>query len=167
MDYGIASQPSRKQTSSLSMQRWNLFTSWLSQKPGSLQITLLLQLYCMQATPSHTPPGPLVCSFLSWKFSVFPTLTPTPTSFEFHAVAVSHPSKLYILVLCCPPGPLGCFLDELDTLLSSLPEDGTPVILLGDFNVPPESHQSSSVTSLLQSFAHPHPVPIPSHSQGW
>ncbi|KAJ8377557.1 hypothetical protein AAFF_G00256210 [Aldrovandia affinis] len=32
-------------------------------------------------------------------------------------------------------GPLGCFLDDLDTLLSSFPEDGTPLILLGDFNI--------------------------------
>ena len=59
-----------------------------------------------------------------------------------------HPSKLYIIVLYRPLGPLGCFLDELDTLLSSL-----PVILVGDFNIPPESHQSFSVASLLQSFA--------------
>ena len=109
--------------------------------------------YSISHTPGSTSRGGgtgLLIS-LSWKFSVFPTLT--PTSFEFHAVAVSHPSKLYITVLYRPPGPLGCFLDELDTLLSSLPEDGTPVILLGDFNLPPESHQSSSVASLLQSFA--------------
>ena len=42
---------------------------------------------------------------------------------------------------------------ELETLLSSFPEYGTPVILLGDFNLPSESHQSSSVTLHLQSFA--------------
>ncbi|KAJ8364669.1 hypothetical protein SKAU_G00135000 [Synaphobranchus kaupii] len=40
-----------------------------------------------------------------------------------------------------------------DTLLSSFPEDGTPVILLGDFNLQPDSSQLSSVASLLQSFA--------------
>ncbi|KAJ8340788.1 hypothetical protein SKAU_G00330790 [Synaphobranchus kaupii] len=51
------------------------------------------------------------------------------------------------------PGPLSAFLDELDTLLSSFPEDGTPIILLGDFNLQPESSQLSSVTSLLQSLA--------------
>ncbi|KAJ8375670.1 hypothetical protein SKAU_G00062500, partial [Synaphobranchus kaupii] len=54
---------------------------------------------------------------------------------------------------CICQGPLGAFLDELDTLLSSFPEDGTPVILLGDFNLQPDSSQLSSVTSLLQSFA--------------
>ncbi|KAJ8336869.1 hypothetical protein SKAU_G00380890, partial [Synaphobranchus kaupii] len=39
------------------------------------------------------------------------------------------------------------------TLLSSFPEDGTPVILLGDFNLQPESSQLSNVASLLQSLA--------------
>ncbi|KAJ8381164.1 hypothetical protein SKAU_G00019420 [Synaphobranchus kaupii] len=73
------------------------------------------------------------------------------SSFEFHAVTVTHPSKLNIVVLYCPPGPLSTFLDELDTLLSSFPEDGTPIILLGDFNLQPESSQLSSVASLLQS----------------
>ena len=59
---------------------------------------------------SHTPRatgrgggGTGLLISLSWKFCVFPTLTPTPTSFEFHAVAVSHPSKLYILVLLSSP----------------------------------------------------------------
>ncbi|KAJ8349802.1 hypothetical protein SKAU_G00249320, partial [Synaphobranchus kaupii] len=50
-------------------------------------------------------------------------------------------------------GPLSAFLDELDTLLSSFPEDGTPVILLGDFSLQPESSELSSGASLLQSFA--------------
>ncbi|KAG5848596.1 hypothetical protein ANANG_G00100180, partial [Anguilla anguilla] len=39
-------------------------------------------------------------------------------------------------------GPLGSFLDELDTLLSSFPEDGTPLILLGDFNIHLDASQS-------------------------
>ncbi|KAG5847076.1 hypothetical protein ANANG_G00122110, partial [Anguilla anguilla] len=59
----------------------------------------------------------------------------------------------HVIVLYRPPGPLGSFLDELDTFLSSLPEDGTPAILLGDFNLPPETSQLSRVASLLQSFA--------------
>ncbi|KAJ8364809.1 hypothetical protein SKAU_G00136400 [Synaphobranchus kaupii] len=75
------------------------------------------------------------------------------SSFEYHAITVTHPSKLNIVVLYRPPGPLSAFLDELDTLLSSFPEDGTPIILLGDFNLQPDSSQSSSVASLLQSLA--------------
>ncbi len=34
-----------------------------------------------------------------------------------------------------PPGQLGDFLEELDVLLSNFPEDGTPLVLLGDFNI--------------------------------
>ncbi|KAJ8398694.1 hypothetical protein AAFF_G00418910, partial [Aldrovandia affinis] len=49
-------------------------------------------------------------------------------------------------------GPLGCFLDELDTLLSSFPEDGTPLILLGDFNIHLEAPQSAAFLPLLHSF---------------
>ena len=95
---------------------------------------------------SFLSPGNSVCSL---------HLPPLPPPLNFMLL-------LYLTLLNCillfsivyrSSGPLGCFLDELDTLLSSLPEDGTPVILLGDFNLPPESHQSSSVASLLQSFA--------------
>ncbi|KAJ8266520.1 hypothetical protein GJAV_G00131380 [Gymnothorax javanicus] len=70
-----------------------------------------------------------------------------------------------------PQCPLWCFLDELDTLLRALPEDGTPLMVLGDFNLAPTSTQLSSTTSLLLSFAltqsstpathkqaHPHPA---------
>ena len=59
---------------------------------------------------------------------------------------VKWKGKLNIVVLYYPPAPLGYFLNEQDTLLSSLPEDGIPVILLGDINLPPES-------SVFQSFA--------------
>ncbi|KAJ8367958.1 hypothetical protein SKAU_G00079860 [Synaphobranchus kaupii] len=48
--------------------------------------------------------------------------------------------------------PLGCFLDELDTLLSSFPEDGTPLILLGDFNIHLDASQSAAFLPLLRSF---------------
>ncbi|KAJ8391275.1 hypothetical protein AAFF_G00095420 [Aldrovandia affinis] len=54
-------------------------------------------------------------------------------------------------------GPLGCFLDELDTLLSSFPEDGTPLILLGDFNIHLEAPQSAAFLPL------PPPPPMDVH----
>ena len=44
------------------------------------------------------------------------------------------------------------FLDELDTLLSSFPEDGTPLILLGDFNIHLEASHSAAFLPLLHSF---------------
>ncbi|KAJ8399450.1 hypothetical protein AAFF_G00411620 [Aldrovandia affinis] len=40
----------------------------------------------------------------------------------------------------------------MDALLSAFPEDGTPVLLLGDFNLPLETSQASAFLPLLQSF---------------
>ncbi|KAJ8396476.1 hypothetical protein AAFF_G00017820 [Aldrovandia affinis] len=51
-----------------------------------------------------------------------------------------------------PTGPLASFLDKMDALLSSFPEDGTPVLLLGDFNLLLDTPQSSAFLPLLQSF---------------
>ncbi|KAJ8377410.1 hypothetical protein AAFF_G00260700 [Aldrovandia affinis] len=51
-----------------------------------------------------------------------------------------------------PSGPLGSFLDEMDALCSSFPEDGTPFLLLGDFNLLLDTPQSSAFLPLLQSF---------------
>ncbi|KAG5840926.1 hypothetical protein ANANG_G00194020, partial [Anguilla anguilla] len=121
---------------------------------------------------SHTPRasgqgrGTGLLISLSWKFCVLPSPNLIPSFFEVHAITVTHPSKLHIIVLYRPPGPLGCFLDELGTLLSSLPEDGTPAILLGDFNLPPETSQLSRVASLLQSFALSQSFSPPTHKAG-
>ncbi|XP_064157570.1 uncharacterized protein LOC135235714 [Anguilla rostrata] len=49
-------------------------------------------------------------------------------------------------------GPLGSFVDEFDTLLSSFPEDGTPLILQGDFNIHLDASQSAAFLPLLHSF---------------
>ncbi|XP_064181266.1 uncharacterized protein LOC135249679 [Anguilla rostrata] len=49
-------------------------------------------------------------------------------------------------------GPLGNFLEELDILLSSFPENGAPLILLGDFNIHLEASQSAAFLPLLHSF---------------
>ena len=72
------------------------------------------------------------------------------TTFEFHAVSISQPVCLTLIVLYRPPGSLGDFLEELDALISSFPEDGTPLILLGDFNLP-TADKYLPVTSLLSS----------------
>ena len=75
VDYGTASQSSRKQTSSLPTKRWSPFPSWPSQRAGSLQITPLLQLHCLLLC---TPSGPLAVAgvlvylFLSPGNSVYP-----------------------------------------------------------------------------------------------
>ncbi len=51
-----------------------------------------------------------------------------------------------------PPGQLGDFLEELDVLLSNFPEDGTPLVLLGDFNIHLEKPQATDFNTLLTSF---------------
>ncbi len=51
-----------------------------------------------------------------------------------------------------PPGQLGDFLEELDVLLSNFPEDGTPLVLLGDFNIHLDKPQATDFNTLLTSF---------------
>ena len=63
------------------------------------------------------------------------------SSFEHHYVMLTDPIKAFLIVLYRPPGPLADFVEELDMLLSALPDDGTPLILLGDFNI----HQTSTL----------------------
>ncbi|KAG5833317.1 hypothetical protein ANANG_G00274660, partial [Anguilla anguilla] len=63
-------------------------------------------------------------------------------------------------------GPLGSFLDELDTLLSSFPEDGTPLILLGDFNIHLDASHSAAFLPLLHSFDHSLMHSPPTHKAG-
>ncbi|KAI4891458.1 hypothetical protein NFI96_024367 [Prochilodus magdalenae] len=46
----------------------------------------------------------------------------------------------------------GNFIDELDTLLSLFPVDGSPLLLLGHFNLPSDKLQSSCLQPLLSSF---------------
>ena len=73
------------------------------------------------------------------------------STFECHAISVTHPVPLVIILLYRPPGALGDFLEELDALISTFPEDGTPLLVLGDFNLPtPDKYLP--VTSLMSSF---------------
>ncbi|KAK3519922.1 hypothetical protein QTP70_007774 [Hemibagrus guttatus] len=39
---------------------------------------------------------------------------------------VTSPINLFIIVIYCPPGPLGDFMEEMGTLLSVFPSDSTP-----------------------------------------
>ncbi len=53
---------------------------------------------------------------------------------QSHAITVIAPIKLQIVVIYRPPGQIiATFLEELDGLLSSFMEDGSP--LFGDFNI--------------------------------
>ncbi|KAM9484442.1 uncharacterized protein ACWYII_005167 [Salvelinus alpinus] len=90
-----------------------------------------------------------------WTFSLSPLTHLSIASFEFHAVTVTSPFKLNILIIYRPPGSLGEFINELDALISSFPEDGSPLTVLGDFNLPTstfDSFLSASFFPLLSSF---------------
>ncbi len=82
---------------------------------------------------SHTPrqvgrgggTGLLISN--NWKYSTHSPLC-NYNSFESHAITVIAPIKLQIVVIYRPPGHiLASFLGELDGLLSSFMEDGTPI----------------------------------------
>ncbi|KAI5608782.1 hypothetical protein C0J50_6351 [Silurus asotus] len=72
---------------------------------------------------------------------------------EFSGVSVTSPINLFIIVIYRPPGPLGDFLEEMDTLLSNFPSDGTPLTVLGDFNLPSDKLQSSCLLPFLNTFS--------------
>ncbi len=57
------------------------------------------------------------------------------------------------MVIYHPPGQiLATFLKELDGLLSSFVEDGTPLLVFGDFNIHLDNHYATDFHSLLASF---------------
>ncbi|KAK0147914.1 hypothetical protein N1851_012375 [Merluccius polli] len=90
----------------------------------------------------------------------------TGSAFEFHTVAVTLSIKLYIAVIYRPPGPFCDFFDEMDALLSCFPEDGTPLVVLGDINIQPEKLHSSDLTNFFTTFDLTL-SPLPSYPQGW
>ncbi|XP_051969140.1 uncharacterized protein LOC127633839 isoform X2 [Xyrauchen texanus] len=74
------------------------------------------------------------------------------TSFEFHAITTMQPTKLHVVDIYRPPAQLTSFLEELDVLLSSLPEDGRPLVVLGGFNIHQDKPQAIELNTLLASF---------------
>ncbi|KAG7454238.1 hypothetical protein JOB18_033394, partial [Solea senegalensis] len=60
--------------------------------------------------------------------------------------------------------PLGHFLEELDVLLSNIPENGPPLVLLGDFNI--QSEKSSDLLLLLSSLSLSLAPSPPTHRAG-
>ncbi|MCI4378323.1 hypothetical protein PGIGA_G00214610 [Pangasianodon gigas] len=90
---------------------------------------------------------------LRWCFTPLSLSHLNISSFEFHVVTVTSPINLLIVVIYCPPGPLGAFLEEMDMLLSLFPTDSTPLTVLGDFNLPADKLQSSCLLPLLHSFS--------------
>ncbi|KAL1250335.1 hypothetical protein QQF64_021340 [Cirrhinus molitorella] len=110
-------------------------------------------MYTFSHTPRQTGRGGGTGLLISndWKFSPLSSFT-NSTSFESHAITVTHPVTIHLVVVYRPPGQLGNFLEELDMLLSHFPEDGTPLVLLGDFNIHLEKLQATDFNTLLTSF---------------
>jgi len=59
----------------------------------------------------------------NWKYLDYTPLC-NHFSLESHAITVTAPVKLHVVVIYRPPGQLSTFLEELEGLLSSFPEDG-------------------------------------------
>ncbi len=87
----------------------------------------------------------------NWKYSAFTPLY-NIHSLESHAITVTATVKLHVVVIYRPPGQLGTFLKELDGLLSSFPEHGSPLIVFGDFNIHLDKPYAAHFHSLLASF---------------
>ncbi|KAF4087376.1 hypothetical protein AMELA_G00095000 [Ameiurus melas] len=49
-------------------------------------------------------------------------------------------------------GQLGKFIDEFDTLLSTIPDDGTPLLVLGDFKIHLDKPHAADFLALLPTF---------------
>ncbi len=78
----------------------------------------------------------------------------------------THPFKIHFVVVYRPPGPLGNSLDELDVLLSTFHEDGTPLVILGDFSVHLDKPQASDFHTLLASFDLKRVLTMATHKSG-
>uniref|UniRef100_A0A9J8B808 Endonuclease/exonuclease/phosphatase domain-containing protein n=1 Tax=Cyprinus carpio carpio TaxID=630221 RepID=A0A9J8B808_CYPCA len=129
-----------------------LTETWIKPEDTATPAALSANFTCSH-TPRTTGRGGGTGLLISkdWKFD----LQPPPTgngSFESHAVTVTHPVKIHFVVIYRPPGQLGNFLEELDVLLSNYPEDGTPLVLLGDFNIHLDKPQDADFNTLLASF---------------
>ncbi len=70
----------------------------------------------------------------NWKFTPLSSLS-INSPFESHSVTITYPLQIHFVVVYRPPRPLVNFVEELDLLLSTFPEDGTPLVILGDFNI--------------------------------
>ncbi|KAI2645286.1 hypothetical protein H4Q32_028264 [Labeo rohita] len=104
-------------------------------------------------TPHHTGRGGGTGILISnkWKFFNHSQLC-NFNSFESHAITVTAPIKFHVVVIYRPPGQLGTFLDELNGLLSSFQEDGSPFLVFGDFNIHLDKPYAADFHSLLTSF---------------
>ncbi len=69
-------------------------------------------------------------------------------SLESHAITVTAPCYSHLSTFWA----IGTFLEELDGLLSSIPEDGSPLVVFGDFNIHLDKLYAANFHSILLSF---------------
>ncbi|XP_052433850.1 uncharacterized protein LOC127974539 isoform X2 [Carassius gibelio] len=137
---------------SLELNLMALTETWIKPEDTATPAALSTNFTCSH-TPRTTGRGGGTGLLISkeWKFELQPSPTGTG-SFESHAITVTHPVKIHFVVIYRPPGQLGNFLEELDVLLSNFPEDGIPLVLLGDFNIHLDKPQAADFKTLLTSF---------------
>ncbi|KAK3508073.1 hypothetical protein QTP70_012386 [Hemibagrus guttatus] len=97
-----------------------LTETWISPQ-NTTTPAALPSAYTFSRSPRESGSGGGTVLLLSrrWCSSPLPLSHLTISSFEFHAVSVTSPINLFIIVIYCPPGPLGDVLEEMDTLLSA------------------------------------------------
>ncbi|XP_027132219.1 uncharacterized protein LOC109140348 [Larimichthys crocea] len=137
--------------SSLSLDLLALTETWLKTENTATRAAL-----STAHSFSHTPlskRGGETGVLVNNKWNYAPLLLNTNyCSFEHHAIKVITPVKCSVIVIYRPPGPLGDFVNELDTLLSSIPELECPLLVLGDFNIHLGKAYATYFLSLINSF---------------
>ncbi|XP_027140117.1 uncharacterized protein LOC109140565 [Larimichthys crocea] len=152
--------------SSLSLDLLALTETWLKTENTATRAAL-----SAAHSFSHTPhlskrgggTGVLVNN--KWNYAPLP-LNTNYCSFEYHAIKVIAPVKCSVIVIYRPPGPLGDFINELDTLLSSIPELKCPLLVLGDFNIHLGKAYATDFLSLINSFDMQLVSTPPTHKNG-
>ncbi len=74
--------------------------------------------------------------------------------------------KIHFVAVYRLPGTQGNFLDELDVLLSNFPEAGTPLVILGDYNIHLDKPQAADFHTLLASFDLKRVLTMVTHKSG-
>ncbi len=97
----------------------------------------------------------------NWKYSTHSPLC-NYNSFESHAIIVIAPIKLQIVVIYRPPGQIIASWK----VLSSFMEDGTPLLVFGNFNIHLEKPYATDFHSLLASFDLKRLTPTTTHKSG-
>ena len=150
----------------LSLGLLALTETWITPENNATPAALSTN-YAFSHTPRPSGRGGGTGLLISdnWKFT---PLLPSNryASFEYHAIMVTAPVKTYVIVIYRPPGQQGDFVHELDTLLSSIPEQECPTLILGDMNIHLDNPNSADFRTLVHSFDLQQVPTPPTHKAG-